>query len=328
MFRFVCFFILAGLFLAGCSGAEAENSLLRQPPFAALTDSIGDAPDNPGLYYRRGVLLYRNGQPALAQADLQRAWSLEPREEFALSLTTLLREKSPDSALQFLRGATQKIPGSLALQVGLARGYQQKGDGGAALRIADTIIARYPGQLDALQLRAELLRTAGRDGDALRTLEQAYRYAPSDAELAHNLAFAYAEANHPKALQLADSLIKADVRGQHAEPYYFKGVYFANTGQAARALAEFDEAIRRDYNFLDAHMDKGRLLLEQKKAKEALQAFQLAARITPTYGDAYFWTGKAQEALNQPAEAKLNYQRAYELDKSMTEARQAAERIR
>jgi len=38
--------------------------------------------------------------------------------------------------------------------------------------------------------------------------------------------------------------------------------------------------------------------------------------------------GKCQEAVGQKDEAKLNYQRAYGLDKTFTEAKEAADRIK
>ncbi|MDP9230026.1 MAG: tetratricopeptide repeat protein, partial [Bacteroidota bacterium] len=86
-------------------------------------------------------------------------------------------------------------------------------------------------------------------------------------------------------------------------------------------------AIQHDYNFLDAHLDKGTIFYDEKKYNEALKTFQLVATISPTNADAYFWMAKCQEALNQKEEAKLNYQRAYGLDKSLTEAKEAADKL-
>ena len=47
----------------------------------------------------------------------------------------------------------------------------------------------------------------------------------------------------------------------------------------------------------------------------------------PAFPDAYYWMGICQEALGQTEEAKLNYQKAYGLDKTFTEAKEAAEKI-
>lgn len=313
--------------LVACTNGENTNTLLAEAPYNKLTDSIQQAPNNADLYYKRGVLLYKNNELPYAQADLQKAWTLAPTEEHALSLTTLLAKKHSDSALFFLQSALQKLPQSVALQVGLARGYQQKGNLQQALSQCNQILAKHPNSIDALLLKAELQNALNQETQALQTLEQAYRLAPFDAELAHNLAFAYAEARNSKVLALADSLIASDITGIHAEPYYFKGLYYANTGNKTEALKQLDAAIQHDYYFLDAYMEKGQLYYNNKQYSEALKTFQLATTVTPTFADAYYWLGKTKEAMGDKAEAKLDYQRAFGLDKGLTEAKQAADKL-
>ena len=89
----------------------------------------------------------------------------------------------------------------------------------------------------------------------------------------------------------------------------------------------FDEAIQHDYYFLDAYMDKGQTLFESKNYSEALKTFELASTITPTYAEAYLWIGKTQEAMGKKDDARLNYQRAYGLDKTLKEAKDAEKRV-
>lgn len=318
--------ISLSLLLLACASSE-EEQLLNQPPYAALTDSIDDAPSKANLYYRRGSLLLQNEQEALAEKDFRKAWNLEPNEDHAIGVARFLIKRDNDSAIAFLENAVREVPESLVLPISLARGYQQKKEYDKALAICSRIINDYPNQLDALLLQAEILKAQNRQADALATLEQAYSYAPFDAELAHSLAFDYAQAKNPKALLLADSLIRADSLQRHAEPFYFKGVYYANTGNQGAALQQFDEAIRRDYNYLDAHMDKGVLLFENKQYAAAQKAFALAITISPAFADAHFWLGKIAQAQNKPAEAKTHYQRAYSLDKSLSEAKAAADAL-
>jgi tetratricopeptide (TPR) repeat protein len=316
--------LLVGLALVACTTSENEK-ILEQPPFAALTDSIEDAPSRANLYYRRAGLLLQNEQDALAEKDFRKAWEMEPNEDHAIGVARFLISRNNDSAIAFLETATKEAPESLVLKISLARGYQQKKNYDKALTITNGIINDYPNQLDALLLQAEILKTQNRQADALAILEQAYNYAPFDAELAHSLAFAYAQAKNPKVLTLTDSLVKADSLQRHAEPYFFKGVYYANTGNNGAALQQFDEAIRRDYNYLDAHMEKGVLLFENKQFAAAQKAFELAISISPSFADAHFWLGKTAQAQNQSAAAKTHYLRAYSLDKSLNEAKAAAD---
>ncbi len=129
-----------------------------------------------------------------------------------------------------------------------------------------------------------------------------------------------------KSVALCDSLIKIDTLNNHAEPYYYKGIYYSNIGDKQKAIQLFDQAIQNDYYYLNAHIEKGRVLYEQKKYAEALKVFKLPNTVSPDFADAWYWIGKCQEAMGQKEEARLNYQRAYGLDKTFTEAKEAADR--
>jgi len=315
------------LLLQACGNNSTSDNLLSAAPYKALTDSIQESPENADLYYRRGVILYKNNQFPHAQSDLQRAWELAPNEQHALSLATILSKKHSDTAHLFLQRASEKLPQSVALKINLAKSWQEKGNVAEAMKITESVLSHYPNSIDALLLKAELLKANNNHTAALQALERAYNLSPFDAELVHNLAFEYAQSKNKRALVLADSLIRADINALHAEPYYFKGIYYESVGNHTEAIKQLDEAIKHDYYFLDAHMEKGQIFYNQKKYNEALKAFQLAITITPTFADAYFWLGKTKEALGQKAEAKMDYQRAYGLDKSMTEAKQAADKL-
>jgi tetratricopeptide (TPR) repeat protein len=322
-------FILASVFLAKCNdGSGEEDPKLSQPPYDKVTDSIHSTPKDAALYYRRGTALYKDGEMALAEKDLRTAWKLDPKEDYALRLTTILKQVNTDKAVSFLKEALKKYPTSLSLNILLARGYQNKNELDKALAICNAVINQYPGQLDALTLKAEILKQQNKTAESLEVLEEAYLYAPQDVDLVHQLAFEYAEAKNPKALTISDSLIKVDLEKRHAEPYYFKGLYYENKGEYQKAIQYFDEAIQHDFKFLDAYLDKGQTYYEQKKYAEALKTFQLTMTVFPSEALPCYWIGKTQQALGKTDEARANYQRAYGLDKTITEAKDSADRLK
>ncbi len=301
--------------------------MLSEPPYRSLTDSIDKFPVVAETYYRRGQLLYSNNQLSLAESDFRKAWSLQKKEEYALSLTSILRQKNQDSALQFLQQALKQLPDNFFLQIGLARGYQQKKLYDSALTVCNTIILKYPNAIDALLLKSEILQSQNKNIEAIATLEKAYTYAPGDPELVHQLAFAYAEEKNPKVILLADSLIRADTEKRHAEPYYFKGVYYSNIANDKEAVKQFDEAISHDFNYLEAYLNKGIVYYDQKKYDEALSVFNLGISVDPSFPDFYYWLGKTYEIKKNLSEAQLNYSKAYGLDKTMVEAKASADRL-
>lgn len=323
-------FIVALSILTGCNNSEessAYGDLFKQQRFAPLTDSIKKDSKNPELYFRRAVLLNSNNLPEPALADFQKAWSINKQEKYAYAISSLLIDKKSDSATVFLREALQAIPNSILLRLSLARSLDAQGQTDAALAACNEILQLNPQQVDALVLKSDLLEKKNMVAESIGVLEQAYAITPYDLELNYNLAYKYAENKNAKVIALCDSLAAKDSLGIHAEPYYYKGIYYSNINESGKAIAQFDQAIKKDYQFKNPYIEKGRILYEQKKYPDAMKVFQLVMRLSPSFADSYFWMAKCQEATGQKAEAKLNYQRAYGLDKSWTEAKEAADRL-
>ena len=310
------------------NSSSPYNEILSQPPYATITDSIRKEPGHDELYFRRAVLLNKNNLPEPALADFRKAWSLESREDYAVGVSNILLEKKPDSAIVFLKQAIAALPKSLFLQLSLARAYDAIGNTNDALAACDNILQQEPGQVNALLLKSDLLLKKEDLAGAIKALEKAYASMPSNREIVNKLAYQYAETKNSNAVQLADSLISKDSQKLFAEPYYIKGMYYSNINDRTKAIEFFDATIKQDHRYLNAYIEKGKILLDQKKTTEALKTFELANTITPSFADAWYWMGRCLEVIGDKSEAKQNYEKAYELDNTFTEAKDAAEKIK
>lgn len=317
------FIFFCCLVVVSCTDNKSENDpILHQAPYSQLTDSINLLPDNASLYYRRGSLFYHNNNLLHAEADLRKAWLLEKSESNALGLITVLKEKGTDTALQFIQTARKQLPESPRLLIALVRALQQQNKLQEALAFTDTL-TRFPeAQLDALLLKSEILKSQNKMKEAIGYIEVAHQAFPDDLETAYNLAYEYAEAKNRKALALADTLLKQDPTPDAAKAYYVKATYYYLTNAMNDAIKNYDAAIVKDYNFLDAYIDKGKLLFEQKKYEPAMKVFEKGLLISPSTAEFFLWQGKVQDALGEHENAKLNYQRAYALDKTLSEAKE------
>lgn len=245
-------------------------------------------------------------------------------------------EASEDSVqylLRTIRDSIQKYPEDPRPKYNLAIVLQDAGRYREAVKALDSI--RFTPEdsvdhrlyYDYLFKRAELLELAGDTAEAIRTLELFVR--PGELTQAGlRLTHLYAETNNPKALYFSEAMKKNDATGNDPQPDYLQGIFYYNSGDYKNALIHFDECIRKDYTFLEAYIEKGSILYKQKRLEEALRVFDLALNISHSYADAYYWKAKCQEATGQLSDARLNYLRAYGLDTTLKEAREAANRMK
>jgi Flp pilus assembly protein TadD len=108
------------------------------------------------------------------------------------------------------------------------------------------------------------------------------------------------------------------------------GLSLAGQGKLEPALAELAAAASRDPDLVEAHFDRGRLLLASGRAAEALPELERAVQLRPTFAAGWLRLGEAKEAVAPAGDAKAaaasraaaiaDYRRALSVDPSMTDA--------
>ncbi len=98
---------------------------------------------------------------------------------------------------------------------------------------------------------------------------------------------------------------------------------YAGGGQFDRALELYDEAISRDPERGETYFDKGVLLLNLKRPREAEAVFVQGIAHAPESHFGYFYQGKAFEAQGKGAEAKEAYRQAIQKAERFEPAYQA-----
>jgi tetratricopeptide (TPR) repeat protein len=249
------------------------------------------------------------------------------------SNSTQQTQDSLQQLLQSYRDSLKKYPTDTLLKYNLVLTLQDAGRYKEAVNVLDSMnismgdSTQMKVYFDYLFKRSELLLLAGDTANAIKTLE--FFIIPGElTEAGLQLPNLYAETKNPKTIAFCDLMNKNDEGKRDPNPDYLKGVYYYNINDYSKALDLFNSCIKKDYTFLDAYMEKGRILYKQSKFKEAMDVYDIAIKVSNSFADAHLWKGKCQEALGQKEEAKISYQRAYAFDKTLTEAKEAADRIK
>lgn len=322
---------IAGLFwLTACGGSESPDPFLaplQQPPYLEWTEKIERSPQNDSLYFGRGMLLLQNDQLAAARLDLEKAWSIQPNPQYALALSSLLENDPPKQAAH-LQKSLMQLPENFLLEWALAETLLRMDSSDAALNITGKWIAKGALEPEFVLLHAQALKQKDRTDEAMQFMEKLHEVSPAYREATEILALWYAESGNEKIIGLTEKMVKADSLKRNPLPHYFMGIYFDTKKQYERSISAFDKAIQTDYHFTEAYIEKAALLYEQRKFTNALQTLEKALAVAPDEAAVYYWTAKCQQAQGDMESARMNYLKAYGLDKSFTQAKQAAEQLK
>ncbi|HLX92836.1 MAG TPA: tetratricopeptide repeat protein [Puia sp.] len=306
---------------------EGSKDLLKKMPYAKLTDSIARFPDSARLYLERGEMLNRNNQHEIARADFKKSWELGSSERSALAyVSSLSITNRTAEATKLLEECIRKFPANEEFKRLLSEIYMQSGRSAEAIALFGTILRTDSNDAEAWYEKGRLLAQAHDTPDAIASVKKAYRLEPT-VTFTLELADLYAESNNAAALPLCDLVIVSDSARELTDPFFIKGIYYSNTKQYDEAIVQFDSCIGRDWKLTDAYIEKGIAFFKEKNFDNALNTFRMAAAVTLTSPDSYFWIGRCYEAINKKQEAAQYYQKALLLDRDFKEALEALKRV-
>jgi tetratricopeptide (TPR) repeat protein len=326
------FIMLVMLAVTGCKNNnshanEPVSPIEIDPAFKNLNDSIHQFPSDASLYLRRAVRLTQANEHELAYPDFQKAWSLQPLLEnalpFAANLAILARQTE---RLSLLESLNRQFPSNAQVGRLLADAYATTGKPDQALIIYNKMIAQDSLDPETQYEKALLFEQLKDTVQAIAALQKAYSFQGVDT-YGLELANLYADQKNPRALEICNYILKQDSAQLLIDPFFIKGIYYANVKQYPKAIAQFDSCILRDWKTTDAYLEKGRIYFYLQNYKAAMQTFNMAITVTTTDPDAYFWLGRCYEAQHLKIDAINNYRKAVTLDKGFTEARQRMENL-
>jgi tetratricopeptide (TPR) repeat protein len=301
--------------------------IVKSASFKNLNDSIQMFPQDASLYLRRALRLTQENAHEPALADFQKAWTLQPSLENAMPYAANLEilGKHPER-LSLLESLSQRYPENEQVSRLLADAYTSMEKPEKAMMIYKGMIAKDSLNPEILYEQALILEQIRDTSQAIAALRKAYSVQGVDTyglELAH----LYAEQKNPRCLEICNFILRRDSAGILIDPFFIKGIYYANIKQYKKAIAEFDSCISRDWKTTDAYLEKGRAYFQMGNYNAASQTFKMAITVTNTDPDAYFWLGRSYEALQRRSEAVSNYLKAISLDRNFTEARQRLDKL-
>ncbi len=225
-----------------------------------------------------------------------------------------------------LRNAIDHHPDSFLLKEDLLQYFRENGNYGQAIAEAekyltsDTVNDRLWDIMGTLQFE---------NGDTIRAI-QAFEKAVginSQPEYLLSLGSLYAETGNPRALAIADALLKAKEAKAEVQAIFLKGLYYNCSNDKSKALTFFNQCLAMDYTNMMAYREKAICYYDMGQYTEALKVLEKAITVQNSYAEGYYWMGRCYEKLNDRQSAIDSYNTALEFDNEYPEVKDALARL-
>ncbi|MBN2681852.1 MAG: tetratricopeptide repeat protein [Bacteroidales bacterium] len=163
-----------------------------------------------------------------------------------------------------------------------------------------------------LKLSELYLRNRGQSQKTKDLLEKCIRLFPKNVEAHINLAnLNFYVRQYSEALALLDRVKEIDKYNPHQ--YYTRGLIYLETGDTAKALANFQTTVEMEASYYDAHIQLG-LIFAYLGDSIALQYYRNAINLVPESIQAYYNMAMFYHDAGNVAKALETYNKLIEID--------------
>jgi tetratricopeptide (TPR) repeat protein len=297
---------------------------------------IGDTP----VGKETPVVIIRNGEEQTRAVTLgERPEALARSSALVRQGTTDINNRDYDGAIAALSEAIRLDPKSVLAFGNRGTAYMRKGDNDRAIADYDEAIRLDPMYAFAFHQRGAVYARKGDNDRAIADYDEAIRldYKPALAFLNRGIAYMNkgdndrAIANYNEAIRLdpmyapktqatpgdneAIRLNPAVPEALHIALAFLKrGIAYARKGDTGRAIADFDEAIRRDAKNAFTFYSRGLTYENKGDHDRAIADYSEAIRLDPNYSAAFNNRGVAYAKKGDNERATADYNKAIRLN--------------
>jgi tetratricopeptide (TPR) repeat protein len=230
---------------------------------AQFEAAIALRPDYPQAFFNLGNALMADGQISVAQAAYERALKLKPDYTSARNNLAYLFQAidAPQQAIRLYRQSLLETPNAPRIRMNLANLLQEQGNFEGARLQYQQACELDPNNADLFYNLARLHEAQGDISKAIPTYYQALKLNPQQAESHHNLGRLLSDERPTEALAHLQQAITYQPDSEQA--FNSIGKLWQQQCEIEAAIASFQQAIKLDPDFADAHVNLAQALLLQ-----------------------------------------------------------------
>lgn len=248
----------------------------------AFEAAIKKNPKQADAHHYLGVVMEKTGDRAAAKKHYEDALAADPAlEEAAVNLVAMnIEDKKWDDAVTLAKRVLAKNSKNAPMHVNLAVALSGKDDKAGATKSFEDAIKLEPNKPDYYITYAQHQTQWGKRDEALATLKKAQGTAGDDPGLLAGIAIEF------KNLKAYDACIaamdKAIAAKDAAELRVYRGHCKLGQKDLPGALADFQDAVKKEPNSAPPHYSLGNALADSGKFADAISEWETYLKLAPT----------------------------------------------
>ena len=227
-------------------------------------------------------------------------------------ISSRLDSAETSEAIESLKVAVQADPSNIELRQIVAQSCLWAGQYQCALDGFRQILMIQPNSAAAYVLIGEALDGLGKTPEAIAEFQQAAQVSPHEPNVHFGLGFLYWKSqDYEKAKAEFQAELAND--GDNAQAWAYLGDTEMKLGNREQAASDLNKAIQLRSDIRLAYIDRGIMLSEENKYKDAIADFRKAIELDPGQPDAHYRLARAYQALGESTEAEKEFKRVQQL---------------
>ena len=286
---------------------ENETGKKTGDNFTKLNDDIAANPNRADLLFQRAKIFIQRDVMNQAYEDLNRATAIDSTNtEYLMLLAdvafkTFQIKKASDTFEKVVKLDPKNKDAYLKLSelYFYVKGYQK------SLLYSNEALKLDKNLVRAYYLRGFAYKEMGDTAKAVSSFNTVVDLRP-DYDAFIQLGNIYAARNNPLAVQYYNNALK--VEPNNTEALYNRGLFFQNTGEIGKAMADYNTIIKIDPHYADAYFNMGYInSVLSSNWNEAIRFYTEAIKADDQYAEAYFNRGVCFEKTGNKEAAKKDF---------------------